>query len=169
MAKYNITIENIEETLEHFKQLKINNMFPKSLTMKAVTSVLGEISRNDTSEKKIKKEKKKPTAYNVFFGKNMNTIIKENPEMTHKERMGIMTEKWNEFKEENPNYKELLLGSDDDKNTDNSDDDVTVAKKNDNSDDDAPVAKKNEKKKVGKKTAKKKETKKKNSEDEEEE
>ena len=134
---------------------------PKKFSMKAITNEINMIVKSLKDEKIDNKKKKgtgKKSAYNLFVKEKMEVVKTELPDLTNSERMTEIGRRWQQFKEDNPNYNELYedklneenrkidyVKSDSEEEVDTKKKTKKSAKKKSDSDDEVDIKKKTKK------------------------
>jgi hypothetical protein len=108
MTTNKMFIPLLEQTLKNFQQLEEDSNLPKKFSMKAITTEMSAIMKTFKDEKDVKKKGSgKKSAYNLFVKEQMEVVKTELPDLTNSERMTEIGRRWQQFKEDNPNYNEL--------------------------------------------------------------
>lgn len=94
-VKSNKTIQILEETIAHFKELKLNNKMDERFSIKKITTVISEKNKKIKNDVKENTEKKELTAYCLYVQENFSKVKEENPDNNDpKEIMKIIAKMW---------------------------------------------------------------------------
>lgn len=95
MPLQNITLQVLEQTLQHFKKNCDNHTYNK----KDITDIIREKLAKIKQEKQNKKYNTKLSSYNYFIQENMPYVIQEFPNMKPSERITELSIRWNKQKQ----------------------------------------------------------------------
>jgi hypothetical protein len=105
-SKNSMIIAVVSDTLKHLQDLNEKSELPKKFSIAFITKHISEISKTYKKNKENNKTGKK-TVYNLFVQEYMPIVHDDNPELDNHERLKLVSEMWKEFKEENPDYRDM--------------------------------------------------------------